>query len=229
MTTQTLSPRFSPREIEVLEHLAEGVTYSTIARRLRLSPHTVDTYLRRIRAKTGFANRTQLALLALTLQQPPPGPTATGAVPHPGPSTGHRPSGPAVRSPQPPDQGRPPQTDRGIEDKPAPTPMERPTAPDPSTAVTPTEFIAQLRRLKAWSGEPSLRQLERRTGLPRSTLALALSPQHNRLPPLERVVALVRACGAPQTTTQQWVDSWRRIRMLHCMPSPEPTQPTHTH
>ncbi|WP_210584181.1 response regulator transcription factor [Streptomyces sp. GESEQ-35] len=43
----------STREIEVLSHLAEGHTYSSIARRMHLSPHTVDTYLRRIRGKAG--------------------------------------------------------------------------------------------------------------------------------------------------------------------------------
>ncbi|MFD0327737.1 response regulator transcription factor [Streptacidiphilus monticola] len=55
----------SPREREVLEHVAQGLTNESIARRLRLSPHTVDTYLRRIRAKTGTANRAQLAVLTV--------------------------------------------------------------------------------------------------------------------------------------------------------------------
>ncbi|MFJ9605981.1 response regulator transcription factor [Kitasatospora sp. NPDC101176] len=54
----------SQRECQVLELLTQGATYGAIARRLELSPHTVDTYLRRIRAKTGTSNRIQLALLA---------------------------------------------------------------------------------------------------------------------------------------------------------------------
>ncbi|MFE7777031.1 response regulator transcription factor [Streptomyces sp. NPDC057445] len=56
------------REREVLHHVVDGLTYTSIARRMGLSPHTVDTYVRRIRAKTGTANRTQLAVLAMTLE-----------------------------------------------------------------------------------------------------------------------------------------------------------------
>ncbi len=55
----------SDREHEVLCRLAEGHTYGAIARSLGLSTHTVDTYVRRIRAKTGVHNRMQLILLAL--------------------------------------------------------------------------------------------------------------------------------------------------------------------
>ncbi|MER7850508.1 helix-turn-helix transcriptional regulator [Kitasatospora sp. NPDC096077] len=66
MTTPTAAshPALTPREAQVLAHLAHGDTNHTIARRLHLSPHTVDTYLRRLRLKTGTTNRTQLAVLA---------------------------------------------------------------------------------------------------------------------------------------------------------------------
>ncbi|GAA3190055.1 MULTISPECIES: response regulator transcription factor [Streptomyces] len=57
----------TPREREVLGHLVQGETYRTIARRMGLSPHTVDTYLRRLRSKTGATNRTQLVALAFRL------------------------------------------------------------------------------------------------------------------------------------------------------------------
>ncbi|WP_055527399.1 response regulator transcription factor [Streptomyces graminilatus] len=57
----------SPREQEVLAHLAQGCTYRMIARRMGLSPHTVDTYVRRLRGKTGSVNRIQLAHLAFQL------------------------------------------------------------------------------------------------------------------------------------------------------------------
>ncbi|MFI9269762.1 response regulator transcription factor [Kitasatospora sp. NPDC052896] len=60
-------PAFSPREREILTHLAEGATYQVIAHRLGISPHTVDTYARRLRDKSGAANRVQLALLAVRL------------------------------------------------------------------------------------------------------------------------------------------------------------------
>ncbi|MYT68230.1 MULTISPECIES: helix-turn-helix transcriptional regulator [unclassified Streptomyces] len=59
----------SNRERETLGHLAEGLTHASIARRMNLSPHTVDTYLRRIREKTGARNRIHLLRLALALSE----------------------------------------------------------------------------------------------------------------------------------------------------------------
>ncbi|MFB0629851.1 response regulator transcription factor [Streptomyces sp. AB3(2024)] len=61
----------SRREREVLVHLAEGDTYCKIARRMGLSVHTVDTYLRRIRGKTGATTRVQMAFLAMCAAQTP--------------------------------------------------------------------------------------------------------------------------------------------------------------
>ncbi|MFI6149303.1 helix-turn-helix transcriptional regulator [Streptomyces sp. NPDC051109] len=58
-------PALTPRERQVLVLLAGGETYCRIGRRLGISPHTVDTHLRRLRDKTGTANRTQLAVFAL--------------------------------------------------------------------------------------------------------------------------------------------------------------------
>ncbi|MFF7728615.1 response regulator transcription factor [Streptomyces sp. NPDC008001] len=59
------APTLTGREQQVLTLLSTGDTIPSIARRLRLSPHTVDTYLRRLRTKTGAANRTQLAVYAV--------------------------------------------------------------------------------------------------------------------------------------------------------------------
>ncbi|MCB5179013.1 response regulator transcription factor [Streptomyces antimicrobicus] len=59
--------QLTPREEEVLAHLAKGDTYRMIAYRMGLSPHTVDTYLRRLRSKTGAVNRTQLTHVAFRL------------------------------------------------------------------------------------------------------------------------------------------------------------------
>ncbi|KOU52083.1 hypothetical protein ADK55_17615 [Streptomyces sp. WM4235] len=62
----------------LLAHLAQGDTYRMIARRMGPSPHTVDTYLRRLRSKTGAVNRTRLTHLAFQLgyrvggRTPPP-------------------------------------------------------------------------------------------------------------------------------------------------------------
>ncbi|MFF7992015.1 response regulator transcription factor [Kitasatospora xanthocidica] len=60
-------PAFTPREQQVLVLLSGGETYWGIARQLGISRHTVDTYLRHLRRKTGTTNRTQLAVLAAQL------------------------------------------------------------------------------------------------------------------------------------------------------------------
>lgn len=54
----------SKREREVLLHVAGGLTYAATARRMSLSKHTVDTYLRRVRRKTGANTLAELAILA---------------------------------------------------------------------------------------------------------------------------------------------------------------------
>jgi DNA-binding CsgD family transcriptional regulator len=66
-SAQTLSRR----EREILAQLPGGATYHAIARSLGLSRHTVDTYVRRIRDKTGAANRTEMVVLALELRRAP--------------------------------------------------------------------------------------------------------------------------------------------------------------
>ncbi|MFD3589801.1 response regulator transcription factor [Streptomyces sp. NPDC058683] len=62
---QAAPPPLTSRERQVLALLSEGATDWAIAHKLGISRHTVDTYLRRIRGKTGTANRTQLVVLAL--------------------------------------------------------------------------------------------------------------------------------------------------------------------
>ncbi|MEV7024146.1 helix-turn-helix transcriptional regulator [Kitasatospora sp. NPDC093558] len=69
----------SHREREILAELPGGATYHAIARRLGLSKHTVDTYIRRIRDKTGAVNRTEMVVLALRLGEPGV-PVGAGAV-----------------------------------------------------------------------------------------------------------------------------------------------------
>jgi DNA-binding NarL/FixJ family response regulator len=56
----------SSREREVLRHLVEGCTHHQTARRIGISQHTVDTYVKRIHAKLGVSNKAQLVRAALT-------------------------------------------------------------------------------------------------------------------------------------------------------------------
>jgi DNA-binding CsgD family transcriptional regulator len=58
----------SPREREVLIHFADGLTYRQIARRMGIATNTVDTYLRRIRDKSGAVNGAELVRLAISLE-----------------------------------------------------------------------------------------------------------------------------------------------------------------
>ncbi|MEV6823572.1 helix-turn-helix transcriptional regulator [Amycolatopsis sp. NPDC051102] len=69
MAVQTGNPvtgeALTTRERQVAEHVVRGYTYDSIARRLNISPHTVDTYVRRIKLKLGVANRAQLIVSVL--------------------------------------------------------------------------------------------------------------------------------------------------------------------
>lgn len=62
----------SEREQQVLHQISRGLTHSQIATRLGISPHTVDTYVKRIRAKLGVSNKAELIHAALLDQQAPP-------------------------------------------------------------------------------------------------------------------------------------------------------------
>src|SRR5215813_4715991 len=56
----------SKRELEVVQCLAEGLTYREIAKRLGLSQHTIKNYLFRVFDKLGVSSRLELLFLTLT-------------------------------------------------------------------------------------------------------------------------------------------------------------------
>src|SRR5215469_9190530 len=60
----------SPRELQIVDYLAEGLTNREIAERLGLSRHTVKNYLFKIFDKLGVSNRVELVFLKLS--QPAP-------------------------------------------------------------------------------------------------------------------------------------------------------------
>lgn len=55
----------SEREVQVLRHISWGLTHGQIATRLGISPHTVDTYVTRIRGKLRAGNKAELTRAAL--------------------------------------------------------------------------------------------------------------------------------------------------------------------
>lgn len=57
--------QLSPREHQVLQYIAIGRTHDQIARRLGISRHTVDTYVKRIRFKLNLGNKAELTRAAM--------------------------------------------------------------------------------------------------------------------------------------------------------------------
>ncbi|MFE9968229.1 helix-turn-helix transcriptional regulator [Streptomyces sp. NPDC005525] len=57
----------SERERQVLGFIADGLTHAQAARRLGISQHTVDTYVKRIRGKLELGNKAELARAALAM------------------------------------------------------------------------------------------------------------------------------------------------------------------
>jgi DNA-binding NarL/FixJ family response regulator len=62
---ESANQHLSEREEQVLRQIARGLTHGQIATRLGISPHTVDTYVKRIRAKLGVGNKAELTRAAL--------------------------------------------------------------------------------------------------------------------------------------------------------------------
>jgi DNA-binding NarL/FixJ family response regulator len=62
---QSSGCHLSERESQVLRQISRGLTHGQIATRLGISPHTVDTYVKRIRAKLGVGNKAELTRAAL--------------------------------------------------------------------------------------------------------------------------------------------------------------------
>ncbi|WP_320068784.1 response regulator transcription factor [Micromonospora sp. RTGN7] len=80
---ETPGHHLSEREEQVLRQISRGLTHGQIATRLGISPHTVDTYVKRIRAKLGVGNKAELTRAALlgrlAVDHPPSGGAVTAA------------------------------------------------------------------------------------------------------------------------------------------------------
>lgn len=57
----------TPRELEVLQHLAEGLSNKTIAHRLNISEHTIKFHVNAIMSKLGAQSRTEAVVRATQL------------------------------------------------------------------------------------------------------------------------------------------------------------------
>ena len=84
--------------------------------------------------------------------------------------------------------------------------------PDPEAISDGAQFIEWMKLLRARAGNPSLAELNRRSGgfgLPPSTVSEMLHKQ--KLPPLDRVQKYVRACGLNDDQVHAWEVAWKRI------------------
>ena len=59
-------PALTERETEILEWVARGKSNSVIAQILGISPHTVNTYMRRLFLKLGTSDRTSVSLIGIS-------------------------------------------------------------------------------------------------------------------------------------------------------------------
>jgi DNA-binding NarL/FixJ family response regulator len=66
-TANGLDTPLSGREEQVLRQISSGLTHDQVARRLGISRHTVDTYVKRIRSKLGIGNKAELTRAAAIL------------------------------------------------------------------------------------------------------------------------------------------------------------------
>lgn len=58
-------PALSRREQQVLDLIARGMTHQQIANAIKISSHTVDTYVKRIRSKLNLGNKADLTRVAV--------------------------------------------------------------------------------------------------------------------------------------------------------------------
>jgi transcriptional regulator with XRE-family HTH domain len=85
--------------------------------------------------------------------------------------------------------------------------------PLPVTAETSSEFMECLLRVKIWAGDPPVRALSRRAGLPSSTMQDFLRRERRKLPPVATVRAFLEACGVDDPNViAEWVFTWRRLK-----------------
>jgi len=63
----TVSHRLVPRELQILKYMTQGMRVREIASHLDLCDDTIQNYITRIRNKTGWSSRTQMASWYLTM------------------------------------------------------------------------------------------------------------------------------------------------------------------
>jgi hypothetical protein len=83
--------------------------------------------------------------------------------------------------------------------------------PDPLSTTAPAEFIDCLWRYKAWSGDPSWRNMANRAGqvVVHSTIYAAM--HGTALPKHDVVRAIITGCGGGNDDLVAFITAWRRL------------------
>jgi exopolysaccharide biosynthesis polyprenyl glycosylphosphotransferase len=104
-----------------------------------------------------------------------------------------------------------------------------PPVPVPEEVTSAAQLISMMKLLRAWAGNPSFGELNKRCGgfrLPPSTVSDMLRRQ--KLPRLELLLAFVRACGLDEEQAAVWEQAWHEVekvqltqQRLLAQPSPQ--------
>jgi hypothetical protein len=93
--------------------------------------------------------------------------------------------------------------------------------PDPAKANTAAEYVAVLGQYRAWSGDPSWRQMAA-ASKQRATHSTIYKAMHRQeLPKLEVVEAIIIGCGG-QEDLPAFVSAWHRINSAGLTTQPDP-------
>jgi hypothetical protein len=121
----------------------------------------------------------------------------------------------------------PPQESRESQERP-----HSPSRPRPDPLGTAAEFVLQLRKLRAWAGQPGHKKIgsnrwdhRQSPRLPRSTMYDALNKNRKTLPSLHAVRHIVTACAptsADAWIVDEWTEAWRAIKLREVTPVEEP-------
>ncbi|WP_327180400.1 hypothetical protein OG599_35040 (plasmid) [Streptomyces sp. NBC_01335] len=86
--------------------------------------------------------------------------------------------------------------------------------PDPMPVSCTAELMLALKAVHVWCGAPSLRELERRSGMVLRRSSISDMLRGESLPDYERYVAFLRTCGINGTHLEPWVFIWRHLKAL---------------
>lgn len=87
-------------------------------------------------------------------------------------------------------------------------------SPDPLQATTGKDFMEALRALHVWSGRPSLREMERRSGDTVSYSTFRNILRSDQIPRnADNVQTFVKVLGGSDADLQRWTSAWRKIAL----------------